>query len=157
VHAFLERPVEVDLADLAPERRLRELTDREEEVADAVRRSLGVHHFHVEDAVHVHLDVVLRDADLLRNVGCRLLQRMAVADRVEERDQHVEAGFERRAIAPESLDDEGTLLRHHDGRSRDDKERQPRQHQKHGHCTRQHVPSDSLRPRPTFLRPRPTG
>ena len=50
----------------------------------------------------------------------RLLQRVPVADDVDERDQDVEAGAERGVIAAEALDDEGALLRHDDRRAGDD-------------------------------------
>jgi len=57
VRALLERAVEVDLADLAAQRRLGQLADGEHVVHDAVRGPLGVQHLEVEHAVHVHLDV----------------------------------------------------------------------------------------------------
>ena len=62
----------------------------------------------------------------------RLLERVPVADDVDERHQDVEAGVERAGVAPEPLDDERALLRHddrrlgehdeHDDREQDDDE-----------------------------------
>ena len=66
--ALLERAVELDLADLAAQRRLRELRDREGIVRDAVRRARGIHHLQIQHAVDADLHVVLRDADLLGDV-----------------------------------------------------------------------------------------
>jgi hypothetical protein len=138
VHPLLEGAVEVDLADLAPERGLRELADREKIVGDAVRRALGVHHLQVEHAVDVHLHVVLRDADLLRDVEGGLLQRVAVADRVDEREKDVEPGVERRAVAAEPLDDERALLRDDDRGPRDDEEDEEREDEEDEQGAREH-------------------
>jgi hypothetical protein len=91
VGPFLERPVEIDLPDLAAEVRLGELRDREQVVGHPVRRALGVHHLEVEDSVDADLDVVARDADLLRDVDRALLEGMLVADDVEEGEQDVES------------------------------------------------------------------
>ena len=51
-----------------------------------------------------------------------LLQRMPVADDVDERQQHVKAGVQDAVKAPEPLDDVRALLRNDDGRLRDDDE-----------------------------------
>lgn len=75
------------------------------------------------------LDVVPRDADLLRDVIGRLLQRMPVADGVEERHQHVKARPQGSPVLPEPLHDVGALLRHDDGGLRDDDEDEDGQHQ----------------------------
>ena len=47
----------------------------------------------------LHLHVVARDADLRRDIERHLLQRVLVADDVDERHQDVEAGVERTRIA----------------------------------------------------------
>ena len=143
VRALLEGAVELDLADLAAQRRLRELGDREEIVRHAVGGPLGIHHLQVEDAVDVHLDVVLRDADLLRDIEGILLERVAVADPVDEGEEDVEARVERGPVAAEPLDHERALLRHDDGGTREDEEDQDRQHQEDDQRARQHVPSYS--------------
>ena len=116
VGALLERAVEVDLADLAAQRRLRELRDGEQVVLDAVGGALRVEDLEVEHAVDADLDVVAGDADLLRDVERRFLERVLVADDVDERHQDVEAGVERAGVPAEPLDDEGALLRDDDGR-----------------------------------------
>ncbi len=95
--AFLERAVQIDLAHLASQRGLRQLRDGEHVVRDAVGGALGVEHLEVQDAVHAHLDVVARDADLRGDVERLLLERVPVADDVDERHQDVEAGVERGA------------------------------------------------------------
>ena len=92
VRPLLEGAIELDLADLAAEVRLRELRDRIGVVGDAVRRAGGIEDFEVQDAVDRDLYVVARDADLLGNVERDFLQRMLVADGVEERHEDVEAG-----------------------------------------------------------------
>ena len=74
VRALLERAVELDLADLAAQRGLRELDDREAVVGDAVGRALRVEHLQVQHAVDADLHVVARDADLLRDVDRLLLE-----------------------------------------------------------------------------------
>ena len=104
--ALLEGAVEVDLADLAAQRRLGELRDREHVVGDAVRGAFGVEHLEVEHAVDLHLDVVARDADLRGDVGGGFLQRVAIADDVDERNEDVETGAERGVEAAQPLDDD---------------------------------------------------
>ena len=52
------------------------------------------------------------------SIAC-LLQRVPVADHVDERHQDVEAGAERARVLAEPLDDVGALLRHDDGRARE--------------------------------------
>ena len=122
VGPLLERLVQIDLADLAAQRRLRELADREHVVGDAVRRALRIQHLQVEDAVDADLHVVARDADLRRDVDGDLLERVAVADDIDERQQHVKARAQRAVKPAEALDDVRALLRHDDRRLRDDDE-----------------------------------
>ena len=122
VHALFERLVEVDLADLAAQRRLRQLRDGEDVVGDAVRRALRVEDLEIQDAVHAHLHVVARDADLRRDVDRRFLQRMPVADDVEERNQDVKPGMQHAGKPAEPLDDVRALLRDDDRRLRNDDE-----------------------------------
>src|SRR5688572_7102012 len=112
--ALLERAVELDLADLAAQRRLRELHDREPVVGDAVGGPARVQHLHVEHAVDADLDVVARDADLLRDVHRLLLEVVLVGDAVEEGLQDVEPGLDRAVVTAERLDDVSALLRHDD-------------------------------------------
>ena len=100
--------------------------DREEVVGDAVRRALGVQHLQVQHAVDADLHVVARDADLLGDVDRLLLERVPVADHVDERHQDVEAGVERAGELAQALDDVGALLRHDDRRLRDDDDDQER-------------------------------
>ena len=100
--------------------------DREDVVRDAVRRPLGVEHLQVQDAVHAHLHVVARDADLRRDVDGLLLERVPVADDVDERHEEMEAGVERRVVASEALDDVGALLRHDDRRLEEDEQDEQR-------------------------------
>jgi hypothetical protein len=112
--ARLECTVEVDLADLAAQRRLRELNDREAVVGDAVRSAAGIQHLQVQHAVDAHLDVVPGDADLFGDIERFLLERVPVRDALGERYQDVKARLDRAAESTERFDDECTLLRHHD-------------------------------------------
>ena len=114
--ALLERAVELDLADLAAQRRLRELRDREGIVRDAVRRARGIHHLQIQHAVDADLHVVLRDADLLGNVDRGLLQAVPVRDALDAGHEDVEARMQGLAVLAEPLDDERALLRHDDRR-----------------------------------------
>ena len=82
----------------------------------------GFEHLEVEHAVHADLHVVAGDADLRRDVDGDFLERVAVADAVDERHQDVEAGVQRAAVAAEPLDDVGALLRHDNRRLGDDDE-----------------------------------
>src|SRR5581483_5084021 len=142
VRALLERPVELDLPDLAAERRLGELGDREEIVGHAVRGALRIHDLQVEDPVDVYLDVVLRDADLLRDIDRALLQRVPIADRIDERQEDVEPRVQRRAVAPEPFDDERALLRDDHGRAGDHQHDEHREDEEDDHRTGHHpIPS----------------
>ena len=55
--------------------------DGEDVVGDAVRGALRVQHLEIQHAVHLHLHVVARDADLRRDIERHFLQRVLVADR----------------------------------------------------------------------------
>src|SRR6185369_11378610 len=112
--ALLERSVEIDLADLAAQRRLSELRNGEVVVRNAVRRARRVEHLQIQHAVDTDLHVVLRDADLLRNVDRTFLQVVLVGDVLHERHEDMEAGRQSAAVLPEQLDDERALLRDHD-------------------------------------------
>src|SRR5207249_9851639 len=129
----------VDLADLAAQRGLRELGDREQVVVDAVGGALGVQHLQIEHAVHVYLHVVPGDADLLRDFARVLLEGVPVADRVDEGEEDVKAGVQRGAVAAEPLDHEGALLGDDDRRARDDDHHQQGETEEDdegsGHCT----------------------
>ena len=59
----------------------------------------------------------------------RLLERVPIADHVDERDEDVEAGAERAVVFAQPLDHVGRLLRHHDRGSADDEYHQRREHQ----------------------------
>ncbi len=109
------------------QRRLRQLRDREQVVLDAVGGALRVEDLEVEHAVDADLHVVAGDADLRRNVEGRFLERVLVADDVDERQQDVEAGVERAGVAAEALDHERALLRDDDGRLGDHDERHDRE------------------------------
>src|SRR6185503_11540502 len=127
--ALLERAIQIDLADIAAKRRLRELRDGEDVVRDSIRGALRVQDLEIQDAVDTHLHVVARNTDLLRNVDGPLLQRMLVADDVDERHQDVEARVERGVVAPEPLHHERTLLRHDDrGPEHDEQDDDREQH-----------------------------
>src|SRR5688572_7536420 len=118
--ALLEGAVELDLADLAAQRRLRELNDREAVVGDAVGGLARIEHLHVEHAIDADLHVVARDADLLGNVHRLFLEVVLVGDAVEEGLQDVKPGLDRAAVAAEGLDHECALLRHDDRGLRND-------------------------------------
>ena len=110
VGSLLERFIEFDLSDLATQCRLGKLGDRKHVIPDSVGGALGVKHFEVQDAVHPHLHVVTRDADLFRDVQGRLFQRVAVADGIDKRDQNVEPRIERSGVLSKPLDNILALL-----------------------------------------------
>ncbi len=141
VVAFLEGPVELHAADHAPQRGLRELSDRHLEIARTVRCEPGIGDLEIQDAVHLQLRVVLGDADLARDVERDLAQIVAVGDAIDERDDEVEPRLEHREETPQPLDDEGVLLRHDADRARDDDDgddeecdREKRRTEPHGEC-----------------------
>ena len=123
--AGLEGAIQLDLADLAAQGRLRELRDGEAVIGDAVGGQVRIEHLHVEDRVDADLDVVARDADLLGDIEGLLLQAVPVGDALHERHQNVKARLQRAAVFAEVLDDVGALLGHH-GRGLG-------QHDDHGH------------------------
>jgi hypothetical protein len=69
-----------------------------------------------------------RDADLLGDVDRALLERVLVADRVDEWDEDVEAGAERLVEPAQPLDHVGVLLRHDDRGPGDHDDREHGQH-----------------------------
>ena len=89
-----------------------------------MRRAPGFKHLQIEHTVHPHLHVVARDADLRRDVDRLFLQRVAIADDIDERDEDVEAGLQHAGKSSETLDDERVLLRHHHRRLRHDDEQE---------------------------------
>jgi hypothetical protein len=99
---------------------LRKLRNREVIVGDAVRGARRVEHLQVQHTVDADLHVVFRDADLLGDIERLLLQAVAVGDPLHERNQYMEAGRHRAAVLAEDFDDVRALLRHDDGRLRDD-------------------------------------
>ena len=112
--------VELDLADLAAQRGLRELLDRELEIGDAVSGALGVDDFVVENAVNVDHHVVLRDAVLLGNRDRALAQIERRAHRIDKRHENLQAAEDRAIEASQPLDDQGGLLPDHaHGREQD--------------------------------------
>ncbi len=125
---LFEGAVELDLADLAAERRLRELDDREAVVGDAVGCLAGLQHLQIQHSVHADLHVVPGDADLLRDVHRLFLQVVLVGDALDERDEDMKARLDRAAVAAEILDDKRALLRHDNGGLRDDDDREQRDH-----------------------------
>ena len=129
VGALLERSVQIDLADFASQRRLCKLGNGEQIVRDAVGRPLRIQHLEIQHAIDANLHVVARNADLRRNVEGDLLQRVAVADDVDERQQHVKAGVQDAVKPSEPLDDVRALLRNDDGRLRNDDEHEDREDQ----------------------------
>ena len=124
---LLERAVELHPSDHAAQRRLRELRNCHLEVARAVGGELGVGDLEVEDAVDLQLRIVLGDADLRRHVERNFAQVVLVRDAIDERDHEIEAGLQHGVEAPESLDDERMLLRHHANRLRNHDERDDEQ------------------------------
>ncbi len=96
-------------------------------IVDPVGRELGVDDLHVEDAIDLDRDVILRDALLRRDVDRLLLERVPVGHPVEERHEHVETCFERRRVLAQPLDDIGLLLRHDADHSRKDDDRKDKQ------------------------------
>jgi hypothetical protein len=118
--ALLESLVQFELADHAAQRRLRKLRDRDDVVRRAVARLLGVRHLEIQDAVHLKLRVVARDANLAGDIERHFLQAVLVRDVVDEGDQEVQARRERGVKAPEPLDDPRVLLRHDLDRPRDE-------------------------------------
>ena len=111
--ARLEGAVEFDLADFAAQGGLRELRDREAVVGDPVGGQMRIEHLHVEHRVDADLDVVARDADLLRDVDGDFLQAVPVGHPLDERNEDVEARLQGAAVFAQILDDERALLRHH--------------------------------------------
>src|SRR5205085_9648245 len=102
--ARLERLVELHLADLAAQRRLRELGDGGNIVRGAVGGETRLGDLVIEDAVDAELRIVLGNAHLLRHVERYLLERVHVGDLVEERDDEIEPRLERALVAAQALD-----------------------------------------------------
>jgi hypothetical protein len=127
--AALERLVELHLADLAAQGRLRELRDGEHVVGRPIAREPRIDHLVVDDPVHGELRVVARDADLLRDVERHFLQRMLVRDAVEERHDQVQARLEHAVELAQALDHPRVLLR-------DDAHALEDEHDHHGHQER---------------------
>ena len=127
----LESPIQLDLADLAAQRRLCQLGDGEVVVGDAVGGKMGIQHLHVKDCVHGNLDVIARYADLFGNVERLLFQAVTIGHALDERDQNVEPGLQRAAVLAQIFYDKRTLLRHHGRRARNHDHRNQSQSNEH--------------------------
>src|SRR5438093_10723997 len=114
MRALLERAIQLNLANLAAQRGLRELDDSEEVVRDPVRGAFRIQDLEIEHAVYVHLDVVAGDADLRGNIDGRFLERVPVTDRVNEREEDVKAGVEGSRVPLQPPHDVGALLGDYD-------------------------------------------
>src|SRR5439155_18947375 len=106
----LERPIKLNLADLAAECRLGELGDSEVVIGDAVRGEMRIQDLHVEDCVDTDLDVVPRYADLFGNVKRLFLWTVPIGDALDEWNQNVESGLQRAAVLAKAFDDVRALL-----------------------------------------------
>lgn len=103
-------PFEVHPADDVPQGGDGELLDGLDVTGDLVGRGAGVGHLVVDDGVDVHDQVVLGDHRLRRERHDLLTEVDAVADRVDERDDDVQAGVEGAGVAAEAFDDGGAGL-----------------------------------------------
>src|SRR6185437_2180970 len=138
--------VQLDLADLASQRRLGQLRERKLIVVDPVRRALGIKHPHVQNSVDMDLDIVARNAHLFGNVDGTFLQHVLVTDCVDERHENVESRIKRRTVFPQTFHDVGALLRddHSSFRDRDDNDQ--RQHDENKRSSfHAHTSFDSIR------------
>lgn len=122
---LLEHPVEGDLANLGPHRRLRELGHGKVGVLDAVRGAVGVRHLDEQDAVDGHAHVVAGDGGLARNRDGLLLERKDVRHALHQRNQEAEARLQHLVVPPECLHHPGHLLRHDDDALRRREGRRP--------------------------------
>ena len=92
--ALLEGLVQLQLADHAAQRGLGQLRDGHDVVGRAVAGAHRVRHLKVQDAVHLQLGVVTRDADLAGHIQRDFLQAVLVGDTVDEGDQEVQSRCE---------------------------------------------------------------
>jgi hypothetical protein len=121
--ALLEGLVELELADHAAQRGLRQLRHSHDVVRRAVARAHRVGHLEVQDAVDLQLGVVARDADLARHVERDFLQAVLVGHPVDERDQEVGPGRHGAVVLAQALAHPGVLLRHELDRLADEDDR----------------------------------
>src|SRR5439155_13315813 len=109
--ALFECAVELHPADDAPQRRLRELCDREHVVRRAIGRKPRIGDLKIQNAVDLQLRVVLGDADLRRDVERNLPQVMPISDSIDEWDDEIQSRLEYRVKFSPALDDQRALLR----------------------------------------------
>jgi hypothetical protein len=108
---------------IAARRRLRELRDRDHEIARSVRGELGIGDLEVQDAVDLELRVVLGDADLAGDVEGYFAQVVLVGDAVDERQHEIESRRQDGVEPSQPLDHQRVLLRHDADRLDDDDDR----------------------------------
>src|SRR5439155_25588406 len=80
VIALLECAVELHLADYAAQRRLRELRDRDPEIARPVRGEPGIGDLEIQNAVDLQLRIVLGDANLAGDIERDFAQVVLIRD-----------------------------------------------------------------------------
>lgn len=103
-------PLQVHAADDVAERGDGELLDGLDVAGDLVRRRPGVGHLVVDDGVDVDDQVVLGDHRLGREGDDLFAEVDPVADRVDERDDDVQACVEGAGVPAETLHDGGAGL-----------------------------------------------
>ena len=118
--ALLECAVELHLADHAAQRRLRELRDRDPEIARPVRGEPGIGDLEIQNAVDLQLRIVLGDANLAGDIERDFAQVVLIRDAIDERQHEVEPRSQHRMEPPEALDDQRMLLRNDADRLDDD-------------------------------------
>ncbi len=74
---------------------------------------MRIEHLHVQHRVDADLNVVARDADLLRDVDRDFLEAVPVGHLLDEGNENVKPGLQRPAVLAQVFDHEGALLRHH--------------------------------------------
>src|SRR3989449_8813202 len=129
-----EEVVELDLAEHAPERRLRDLRGRVEVVLDGDHRPLRVHDAEVDDRADLERDVIARDHVLRRDVEGHRLEAHPdhLVDERHEQDEPravaLAAGVEDRPRAAAEPEDDGALVLAEDLRERADEKDDRKDH-----------------------------
>src|SRR5262245_23562878 len=139
--------IEIERADHVSERRQRELLDAPAKVLHFVDGTDRIHYDEINNRVDFHRHVVARDHGLRFDFRDLLAQVDGFTDRVEERDDDVEAGFGGAVIFAEPLDELHLLLRHdldrleqHDQQGEGDRE-QHEYRERHAGLTSRTMPS----------------
>ena len=106
-----QRLVELHVTDDIAEGRCRKILKTRNRILYAVGIKTRIEHFHENNGVDLHGDVILRDYRLRREIQHLLLQADGLRHALQKRHLHMEAGLPRGLVASKVFNDKHIALR----------------------------------------------